>query len=171
MVFMDGSNIFWGRKYYCTQNNTNLKIDYKKLLDYVVGARTLVRAIYYTSQPVPLTSSGQQGFYTYLRGIGIQVISKELKVRSDGAGGQKSVEKGVDVALATDLLGMAWENAYDNAVLISGDADYVGAVSKVMSKGKNVEVVSFRGSCSAELKNSGVKTIYIDDFAQLIRIP
>lgn len=34
---------------------------------------------------------------------------------------------------------MAWEDAYDVAILASGDADYVGAVSKVMGKGRNVE--------------------------------
>jgi len=65
---------------------------------------------------------------------------------------------------------MAWENAFDVAILVSGDADYIGAVNKVMSKGKNVEVVSFKGSCSAELRRAAIKTTYIDDIAQIIRV-
>ena len=39
-----------------------------------------------------------------------------------------TTEKGVDIALATDLLAYAWENVYDVAVLVSGDEDYSGAV-------------------------------------------
>jgi hypothetical protein len=34
-----------------------------------------------------------------------------------------SEEKGVDSALVTDLLSLAWQRAYDVAVLVSGDAD------------------------------------------------
>jgi len=49
---------------------------------------------------------------------------------------------------------MAWENAYDVATIVSGDADYVGAVTKVMNKGKNVEVASFRKCLSKELRRS-----------------
>jgi len=87
----------------------------------------------------------QAKFYDYLRAIGIQVLDKPLKSRFDTVANMvRFVEKGVDVALATDLLAMAWENAYDAAVIVSGDADYAGAVTKVMSKGKNVEVASFK---------------------------
>ena len=170
MVFLDGSNLFWGRRYYNKANNTNLKIDYVKLTQHAVAGRPFVRAIYYCSTPVPLTNPSQRAFIDYLRKSNIQVVEKELKTRADPATGkQRTFEKGVDVALATDLLGMAWENAFDVAILVSGDGDYVGAVEKVMSKGKNVEVVSFRGSCSPDLKKAAIKTTYIDDIVQLIK--
>ncbi|MBA7492501.1 hypothetical protein ES702_03051 [subsurface metagenome] len=66
------------------------------------------------------------------------------------------MEKGVDVALATDLIGMAWEDAYNVAVIVSGDEDYAGAVGKVMSKGRNVEFASFRKNLSRGLKNAAL---------------
>lgn len=49
-----------------------------------------------------------------------------------------SPEKGVDAALVTDLLSLAWQRAYDVAVLVSGDADYVPAVEYVQSQGLKV---------------------------------
>ena len=79
------------------------------------------------------------------------------------------MEKGVDVALAVDLIGMAWEDAYNVAILVSGDSDYVGAVSKVMGKGRNVEVVSFRNSLSKELKKVCLKVTILDDIWDQIK--
>jgi hypothetical protein len=49
-----------------------------------------------------------------------------------------SAEKGVDAALVTDLLSLAWQRAYDVAVLVSGDADYIPAVEYVQSQGLKV---------------------------------
>lgn len=49
-----------------------------------------------------------------------------------------SPEKGVDAALVTDLLSLAWQHAYDVAVLVSGDADYIPAVEYVQSQGLKV---------------------------------
>jgi uncharacterized LabA/DUF88 family protein len=49
-----------------------------------------------------------------------------------------AAEKGVDAALVTDLLSLAWQHAYDVAVLVSGDADYIPAVEYVQSQGLKV---------------------------------
>lgn len=49
-----------------------------------------------------------------------------------------AAEKGVDAALVTDLLSLAWQRAYDVAVLVSGDADYIPAVEYVQSQGLKV---------------------------------
>ncbi len=39
-----------------------------------------------------------------------------------------TVEKGVDTLIATDMIRLAWENAYDLAVIASSDSDLVPAV-------------------------------------------
>jgi len=164
MVFIDGSNVFWGCRYYEQDYGIPVSIDYAKLVQHLVGNRRKVRAIFFCSKPDP-PPQDQENFHGYLRKNGIQVVDKLLKVRTDPkTGKQRWVEKGVDVALATDLLGMAWEGAYDTAILISGDADYLGAVQKVMSKGKNVEIVSFRRQCSKDLQRAAAGVKYLDDF-------
>ena len=52
---------------------------------------------------------------------------------------QGTVEKGVDTALATDLIQGALDNLFDAAVLMSADADFVPAVELVQNRtGKRV---------------------------------
>ena len=48
--------------------------------------------------------------------------------------------------------------------------EYSGAVQKVMTKGKNVELVSFRGSTSKELSKNCTKTTYIDDLVGIVKM-
>ena len=55
--------------------------------------------------------------------------------KSDMRGTQ---EKGIDTRLATDLVSMAWEGAYDIAVLVSADQDFVPAAEYLQNKGIKV---------------------------------
>lgn len=168
---MDGSNIYHGMKNYETTTGAPFKIDFLKLVSQLAQGRPLIRALYYNSKKIPPDASQIQ-FFDYIRQCGIQVIEKELKAKIDPASGAvvRYFEKGVDVALVTDLLGMAWEGVYDVGVLVSGDADYASAVARLMQKGRNIEVVSFKRSCSQELRRAALKTTYIDDLAALIKM-
>ena len=57
-------------------------------------------------------------------------------------------EKGVDVAIATDMIKLAWEDAYDWVVLVSSDRDFIPAVEFLNGKGRKVLHAGFppRGS-------------------------
>lgn len=61
------------------------------------------------------------------------------------------VEKKVDVAIAVDLVRMAYEDQYDVAYLLSADADYVAAVKEVQRRGKTVFGAKAAGVRSDEL--------------------
>jgi len=50
----------------------------------------------------------------------------------------RSREKGVDTAMVTDLLSLAWENAFEVAILVSSDADMIPCVERVQEKGFKV---------------------------------
>lgn len=50
----------------------------------------------------------------------------------------RSREKGVDAAIVTDLLSLAWEGAFDVAILVSSDADMIPCVERVQEKGFKV---------------------------------
>lgn len=52
-------------------------------------------------------------------------------------------EKGVDVKIATDLLVGAYENLYDEAIIISSDTDLIPAMKKIKQLGKKVEYIGF----------------------------
>ena len=64
-----------------------------------------------------------------------------------------TVEKGIDVMLATDLLQFAWKDFYDVAILVSGDSDFAYALQDVKNAGKHVEVAYFEGGISKDLLN------------------
>ena len=54
-----------------------------------------------------------------------------------------TIEKGVDTAIATDMIRLAWEEAYDIGVLVSSDADLVPAVHFLDQKGKRIVQAGF----------------------------
>lgn len=145
MIFIDGSNLFWAVR------QRELAIEYSRLITFLVRGRTLVRAYYYGSDKVP-PDPKQEGFYEKLRFQGIEVVTKPLVKRgstatlvSDGSRVQvvKEEEKGVDVALVTDMLSMAYKNAYDTAISVGADADFEAAIINIKAIPKRVEIAAF----------------------------
>ena len=65
--------------------------------------------------------------------------------------GETTVEKGVDIMLATDLLKYAWDDLYDIGIVVSGDGDFTYAIKAVKELGKYVEVVAFSSNLSQQL--------------------
>lgn len=49
-----------------------------------------------------------------------------------------TVEKGIDTAIVTDMIKLAWEDSYDVAVLVSADRDFIPAVELLDAKGRRV---------------------------------
>lgn len=170
MFFIDGSNIFWGLQNYRKKMGKNVLLDYAKLVALLSAGRQVRASYYYCSQP-PVLGEKQAKFIDMLRQSGITVKSKTLKLRGTTPDGRpRLVEKGVDVALVTDLLSFAWENAFDDAVLVSGDADYTEAVTKVIGKGRRIEVVGWRDSFSRDLKLVASRPLYVDDIIDKIQL-
>lgn len=52
-------------------------------------------------------------------------------------------EKGIDTRIATDLVAMAWEKAFDIAILVSADQDFVPAAEYLQNKGIKVIQAGF----------------------------
>jgi uncharacterized LabA/DUF88 family protein len=61
-----------------------------------------------------------------------------------GAPYTRAAEKGIDAQIVTDLLSLAWQNAYDVAILLTSDADFVPTVIRVQEKGLKVINVSWK---------------------------
>jgi uncharacterized LabA/DUF88 family protein len=84
-------------------------------------------------------------------------------------------EKCVDIQLAVEMLHYATvPEAYDIAILLSGDKDFVPALVRTRQKGKRVAIVSMRTGCNRALYESphvkDYNIVWIDDFLdKLIR--
>ncbi len=53
------------------------------------------------------------------------------------------VEKGVDTAIVTDMVVLAWQDAYDIAVLVSSDSDFIPVVKMLDQRGLKVVQTGF----------------------------
>jgi len=164
MMFIDGSNMYHAIRAYSRKNKRYYKIDYVKLRDVLLQNRHLIRAYFFCSYD---PKAKPVKFYDYLTSNGFEVVAKPLRTRQIGEKSSRT-EKGVDVALAVKMLSLAYENAYDTAILVSGDSDYVEAVSLVKDKGKRVEIAAFRGTINREFRQLADRFTYLDDLADQI---
>jgi len=161
MIFIDGPNLYAARK------QLGFKIDYFKLIKELANGRQLIRPYFYTAYN-PFDENDKEQMMKFLRvleGGGFSVKAVPLK-RREG----RLVEKGVDVALVTDMLRLAFNNAYDTAILVSGDADFLEAVRSIKALGKRVEVAMFSHMTSEELKRAADAFIPLERLVERITL-
>ena len=146
MIFIDGSNLYHVLK----QNTDKQNLDYKKFSEKLSGDRELIRTYYYNirqeSPDNPSLAESQDRFLNAL----YETDYLEVKLGIWKQRGNTMVEKGVDVMIAADLIAHAYEDHYDTAILVSGDADFYPALQVVKDTGKQVEVAAFDSNLSSE---------------------
>ncbi len=156
IVFIDGSNHYHIIKDLVGKSKKIIDFDFEKFVELFLEKRKLVRIYYYTA---PLdrkkdqkTYIKQQKFFEKLRRISNLklVLCRMQKVKIDGKIIYQVKED--DIHLAVDMLRLAYNNAYDSAILVSSDGDFVPAVQAVKELGKNVENIGFENKFSYHLK-------------------
>lgn len=155
MIFIDGSNLDGGASGFGKQ------VDCIKLVKVLSEGRNLKRAYYYGSiHPNPNNDKaiadsvdGKIGFYHMLEYNGFKTriiprrkrnIESKCEKCNHIASNETFIEKGVDIALASDVLSLAAANAYDVAIIVSGDYDFREIIDTVQRQGLIVEVAYFR---------------------------
>ena len=168
MIFIDGSNLFWASR------SRGVQVDFSKLINFLTNGRQLMRTYYYGAEKVPPDPS-QIRFYERLKFQGIEVVTKPLVRRtswanlmSDGSRVQvmKEEEKGVDVALITDMLAMGYKNAYDVGISVGADADFENAIRNIKQIPKRVEIAAF----SDTDRTNGVNPKYVSSVCREMRM-
>ncbi|MFA5388234.1 MAG: NYN domain-containing protein [Candidatus Omnitrophota bacterium] len=104
----------------------------------------------FIAQEMFYNSSQQMKFYEKLQYGGWKVILKKLKKDKEG----KYHQKGIDIYIASDMLSLAFEDGYDTAMLVSGDADFIEIVNKIQERGKLVYLSCFEHGKSWDLQKS-----------------
>lgn len=150
-VFIDTQNL-----YHSAKNLYRAKVNFKNLLDEVVGERQLIRARAYV---VNTESNEESTFFEALVKLGIEIKTKDLQIF---AGGAKKADW--DVGLAVDAIASAPK--LDTIILATGDGDFVPLVEYLrVHEGCQVEAISFGKSTSARLKEA------VDDFTDMDEYP
>ncbi len=132
-VFIDGANLYGATK------ALDFDIDYKKLLDFLKGQGTLVRACYYTAVTEDQEYSPLRPLIDWLDYNGYALVTKPTKEFTDQYGRRK-IKGNMDIEIAVDMIEMA--EHVDHIVLFSGDGDFRHAVEAVQRRGVRVSVVS-----------------------------
>ena len=115
---------------------------------------------------------GSEAFYHFCRkqlqwNVKLYIPKSNIdKCTSCGYTRQHYAEKGVDTGIVVGMLTMNFQNAYDTAVLVSGDSDLAECVNYIINTGKRVEVISWKNQLSKELADVASKITYIDDLKE-----
>lgn len=164
IVFIDGSNLYHIVKSLFPDKKPN-DFNFEKFVKYLVGNRILIRTYYY-NVPLDITRDlksymKQQKFFDKIQKIpNFEFILCRMQKRR--VKGQIIYEaKEDDIHLAVDMVKLAYNDAYDIAILISTDGDFVPAVKAVKEKGKIVENIGFENKFSYHLKKESDKFIFL----------
>ncbi|MEI7452234.1 MAG: NYN domain-containing protein [Candidatus Falkowbacteria bacterium] len=146
-ILVDVSNM-----YHSAKNLYNRKANFKEILTQGVAGRKLIRA---TAYVVTTENKDEMNFFEALSQQGFEVKMKDLQIFAGGA------KKGDwDVGITIDAMKLA--DKLDVIVLVSGDGDYLPAVSYLQNnKGCLVEIMAFRKTTSSKLIEEA------DDFIDL----
>jgi len=168
IIFIDGSNFYHSVKdTFAVHDN---EVDFGKLVEILREDRLLI-GVYYYNAPLDRGYNEQiywkqQKFFSELRKIpGFNVILCNMrKIIRPGSKKPEFTVKGDDIHLATDMVSLAYENAYDTAILVSGDGDFVPTIKRVQKLGKLVENAYFKISRSNYLKDVCDTSLCLDDY-------
>ncbi len=139
-VFIDGSNT-----YYAMRDTLQWTIDWKRFRTFLEGFGYVSECTYYVGRS---DDPKHESFLGMLAHNGYSVVTKDLKTitAADGTPFQKA---NLDVEITVDMVGRT--DAYDTAILVSGDGDYERALRFVRDRGKDVFVVSTQRRLAQEL--------------------
>lgn len=167
MIFIDYENFDIGRKkYYNNEFNAKPpKIDFHKfaklLIDKIDNNLELVKILVFAPKPVTklqaipyyanrykwLNSLNEEEYITLIEGTHrvkptYGYTKDTIDIRNKRT--YTIEEKGTDVNLATHLATKGFMNAYDVAIVISGDTDYLPIISILNTIGKIVIIVGIK---------------------------
>ena len=173
-IFFDGKNFYSGWR--ATAEGTT--IDFVRLSEWLVarvGGSRLWGAYYYTGIETgeSAKTEGQRklvGFLDQLellRGFFVHRFPRKARRRrceKCGAINVYSQEKEVDTTMVADMLRLAAVDAFDAAILVSGDSDHTPAVEGVRTIGKQVFVATWgKEGLSARVRKAAFDHIDLTD--------
>jgi NYN domain len=148
-IFFDGQNFYRSLQRY----DESLRVDYDRLAAWITqavggSAAIFAGAHYY----VGVSSDAPPLVEGFLKGLELRpgyFVKRELRVRRSGrcpacgSDYEYTTEKRVDTRLVAEMIHYAAIGAFDAAVLVSGDDDFVPAVEAVNALGRQVWVATW----------------------------
>ena len=192
MIFIDGSWLYHSRQalFDSLGENNGFEIDYNRIPDIIAQTIAenldmpvdLIRTNYFGT--IPVNKSGfnpakQNAFYEFLSlqcGYDSEIIPIDFRKEPDA----RPDDKWVNVALSASMMQYAMSpGAFDIAVLIGGNADYIPLLKRVRAVGKRVFLVAMNAIDGKQLTSVSLITspglldfppMFLDEHAEEIRL-
>ena len=158
MIFIDGSNLYHLLKNIYGDLKSLNEFNFSKFSKLLCRNRKLIRTYYYNAildqKKDREKYRRQQRFFSKLKTIhDFEVII--CRMQKDLIDGKIHYSvKEDDIGIAVNMVKLAFNNAYDTAILVSTDGDFVPAIKAVKETGKKVENVGFINKFSWHLKQT-----------------
>jgi hypothetical protein len=176
-IFFDGQNFYRSLQRF----DETLRVDYDRLATWITqavgGPGAMFGGAYYY---VGVSPDAPVVVEAFLKGLELRpgyFVKRDRRVRRSvrcpacGAENEYTTEKRVDTRLVADLIHFAANGAYDAAVLVSGDDDFVPAVEAVNALGKQVWVATWSADdLSSDLRVRCFGHIHLSDGVSTFRV-
>lgn len=148
-AFIDGANL------YSASLDLGWKLDYKRFRVWLQEKHQIQKAYIFIGL-IPKNKD----LYAYLQECGFTLIFKEVVY--DGSGKAKG---NCDADLVLYAVRDAYENNFDQALIISSDGDYAGLVKFLLERKQLFGIISPARveKCSILLKRTNARIAYLDD--------
>lgn len=149
VAYIDGANLYKGVA------GLGWRLNYKRFRIWLFE-KYGVRAAYLFIGLIPKYKE----LYKYLQECGFTLVFKEVIYDGDG-----KPKGNCDADLVLQATRDAYENKFNNALLVASDGDYAGLVAFLQERKKFSIVLSPhpKDKCSILLKRTGAKIAYIND--------
>lgn len=162
ICFIDNANIFHG------QQEAGWRIDWRKFTAYLDREGEIWQTYLFASEHDPPRPE-ETSFYQFLKEqLRWEIVVYPLGKRTVCCSNCNfkevlPAEKGVDVGLATKMLMLAINQAFETAILVAGDRDYLETVKYVKGMGLRVEIIAWRNHLSDGLAaESSAPVLYLE---------
>jgi uncharacterized LabA/DUF88 family protein len=163
ICFIDNSYIFRG------SYKHQWRVDFRKLVELLSGPGPVWQTYFFASEEDP-PNMDQTNLYKYLKMVlHFEVYLYPLRkrqMRCNACGNEWSSysEKAAAIGMGTILVSLAYNNAFDTAVLVTGDSDFLEPIQTVKSLGKRIELAAWRDSIAQELEmEASIGVLYLDE--------
>ncbi|MBD2436241.1 NYN domain-containing protein [Nostoc sp. FACHB-110] len=150
-VYIDGNNLSFAA------DSLQIEVDYDALRIELSQNALRTNFKYYTGVHSPI-SEGQQRFLNYLNHLRYEVIELPILARPEQ---QTFKTVGDDVKIVVDMMREVKNG--DEVILVSGDGDFIPAVTDLQCRNVKVTVVAKKKMLSDKLAQIADVVIYLDD--------
>ncbi|MFH1676156.1 MAG: NYN domain-containing protein [bacterium] len=153
------------------------RVDFRKLTEVLARLGAIWQTYFFASEEDP-PNSDQTNLYKYLKlALHFEVRLYPLRkrqMRCNACGNEWSSysEKAAAIGMASELVSLAYNNAFDTAILVTGDSDFLDPIKTVKSLGKRIELAAWRDSIAQDLEmEASIDIFYLDEHRDELERP